>query len=186
MLCDEIGHLKPFCTTNKSNKVEGTVTNLKKIRYFERLTKYERFKYLLKQLDGSSLVEIGWQVVPQTLTSDPKELFVFVWVCARTCACVCVGLYVCVWVLAFLFVCVCMFACVCVRMCLCAHACLFMALCARVCLYACVYGYVRMHASVFLHAFVGVCVYKDRGLYSQNFNVHEFSGLMLFRSRLLT
>ena len=30
VLCDEVGHLTPFFTTNKSNKVDGTVTNLKK------------------------------------------------------------------------------------------------------------------------------------------------------------
>ena len=34
--------------------------------------------------------------------------------------------------------------------------------CACVCLYASVYGRVRMLASVFLHAFICVCVYKDR------------------------
>ena len=30
VLCDDVGHLTQFVTTNKSNKVEGTVTNLKK------------------------------------------------------------------------------------------------------------------------------------------------------------
>ena len=59
-----------FFITNKSNKVEGTVTNLKKSRYFERLTKYDRFKYLLKQLDGSSLRE-----------------------CVCVCLCVCIWLF---------------------------------------------------------------------------------------------
>ena len=53
----------------------------KKSRYFERLTKYERFKYLLKQLDGSSLLDIVRQVVPQTRTSDHE----------KHCVCVCVG-----------------------------------------------------------------------------------------------
>ena len=65
------------------------------------------------------------------------------------------------------------FACVC----LCRRACvyLFMTLCAFVCLYACVYGCVCMLASVFLHAFMGVCVYKDRVLYSQNSNFPKSS-----------
>ena len=83
-------------------------------------------------------------------------------------------------------VCVCLrvFACICVCMRACVY--LFMAICARVCLYACVYGRVRMLASVFLHAFMGVCVYKDRGLYSQNSNFPNFGGYMLFRCLLLT
>ena len=44
-----------------------------KSRYFERLTKYKRFKYLLKQLDGSSLFDIVRQVVPHTPTSDHEK-----------------------------------------------------------------------------------------------------------------
>ena len=30
LLCDEVGYLTPFFTTNKSNKVEGNLTNFKK------------------------------------------------------------------------------------------------------------------------------------------------------------
>ena len=59
VLYDEIGHLAPYFTTNKSNKVKGTVTNSETSRYFETLTKYDRFKYLLKELDPASLTVFG-------------------------------------------------------------------------------------------------------------------------------
>ena len=85
-----------------------------------------------------------------------------------------------------MFACVCISACVYVCVCLRACVYLFVVQCARVCVYACVYGRVRMLASVFLHAFMGLCVYKDIGLYSQKSNFPEFSGLMLFRTRVLT
>ena len=59
VLYDEIGHLAPYFITNKSNKVKGTVTNSETTRYFETLTKYDRFKYLLKELDPTSLTVSG-------------------------------------------------------------------------------------------------------------------------------
>ena len=83
--------------------------------------------------------------------------------------------------------CVCVFACVCVRMCV-VRACvyLFMSLCARV-LTICVYGRVSLLASVFLHAFmcVPVCI-KIEAYIHKIATLHDFSGLILFRSRLLT
>ena len=56
-------------------KVKVTVTKLTKSRYFKRLSKYVRFKSLLKQLDGSSLLDIVRQVVPQTRISDHERTF---------------------------------------------------------------------------------------------------------------
>ena len=163
MFCDEVGHLTPFCITNKSNKVEGTVTKLRRSRYFERLTKYERFKYLLKQLDGSSLLEIVQQMVPQTRASDrERTLCVFVWMCACTCTYVCVSKLVCMCVCLRVFFCVCVYVCVCVCLCayvcVCERACISLWLHVRVCLYASVYGRVCVLASVFFRAFMGVCV----------------------------
>ena len=150
VLCDEVRNFLLELNQIKSR----ALLQFKKSRYFERLTKYERFKYLLKQLDGSSLLDIVRQVVPQTRISDhERTLCVFVLVCARTCAnvCMCVTPFVCMClcVLACLCLCacVCMFACVCVRMCV----------CACVCLYACVYGCVCMLESVFF-TFVYVCM----------------------------
>ena len=55
VLYDEIGHIAPYFTTNKSNKVKGTVTNSETSRYFDRLTKYGRFNYLLIELNPASL-----------------------------------------------------------------------------------------------------------------------------------
>ena len=91
VLCDEVGHLTPFFSTNKSNKVEGTVTNVKS-RYFERLTKYERFKYLLKQvIDPAYLTFFGkWFHELGPPTAKEHCVCVFVRVCARTGARVCV------------------------------------------------------------------------------------------------
>ena len=170
VLCDEVGHWTPFFTTNKSNKVEGTVTNLRKSWYFERLTKNGRFKYLLKQLDGSSLLDIVRQVVPSTRASDRERTL---------CVCVCVGVYahvrvgVCVsWsVCICLRACVCMFPCVCVRMCVCAYACISLWLYARV--YACMHALwacMCVCERILSCVYGCICVYKDRALYSQNAN----------------
>ena len=56
-----------------ATKVKGTVTKLRKSRYFKRLSKYVRFKSLLKQLDESGLLDIVRQVVSQTRASDRKR-----------------------------------------------------------------------------------------------------------------
>ena len=84
--------------------------------YFERLTKYERFKYLLKQLDGSGLLDIIRQVVSQTLASYHERtlcvcgckreqacVLACVFVCMRICVCVCV--YMSVHAFKFVYVC---------------------------------------------------------------------------------
>ena len=110
-------------------KVEGTVTKLRKSRYFERLTKYDRFKYLLKELDGSSLIDSVRQVVPQTLASyHERTLCVCGWVhasaCSRACVCLCVHACLCVCVFACVYVCVYVYMSV--------HAFMFVYLCARV------------------------------------------------------
>ena len=42
VLCDEVGHLTPFFTTNKSNQVEGTVTKLRKSRYHHHYHRHHR------------------------------------------------------------------------------------------------------------------------------------------------
>ena len=105
VLYDEVGHLAPYFTTKKSNKVKGTVTNYENIRYFERLTKYERFKHLLKELDPAFLTVCGnwFQKLGSPITKEH-----FVSVCARelTRACMRVSLHACV-VFACLRVCVC-------------------------------------------------------------------------------
>ena len=200
MLCDEAGYLTQFFPTNKSNKVEGTVTKLRKSRYLERMTKYERFKYLLKQLDGSSLLDIVRQVVSQTMASDRERTL-----------CVCVYVGVCAHVRVCVFELVCMY--VCVHMCVftCMYLCTFVCVCLRV--FACVCVYARMHISLyasmrarmpvclrlwtgmcacervfFACVYVCTCVYKDRGIveFTKIPTVPECSGLMQFRSRLLT
>ena len=80
----------------------------------------------------------------------------------------------------------CMFACVCVRMCACARACISLWFYARV--YECMHAFmgVCVCERIVSCVYVCMCVYKDRGLYSQNSNFPNFSGLMLFRSRLVT
>ena len=94
--------------------------------YFERLTKYDRFKYLLKQLDGSSLLDSVRQVVPQTLASyHERTLCVCVGTRERTRACMGVSLCACV------YVCVCLRVCVCVYVCMSVHAFVFVYVCAR-------------------------------------------------------
>ena len=132
MSCDKVGHLTQFFTRNKSYKVEGIVTKLRKSRYFERLTKYKPFKYVLKQLDGSSLLDIVRQVVLQTRASDRERT---VCVCVCLCECmrararrVCVGELVCMYV----YVCVSSRVC-CVRVCMCVCICVRMCVYARVC-----------------------------------------------------
>ena len=121
VLYDEIEHLAPYFTTNKSTKVKGTVTNSETSRYFERLTKYDRFKYLLKELDSASLTvcDEWFHKLGPLIT---KEHFVCVFVCgctrahARVHACV--------------FTCMrrlCVFAC----MCVCDCVCVFVYVCAR-------------------------------------------------------
>ena len=59
----------------------GTVTNSETSRYFERLTKYDRFKYLLKELDPASLTVCGkwFHKLGPPITKEH-----FVCVCART------------------------------------------------------------------------------------------------------
>ena len=180
MLCDEVGHSAPFFTTNKSNKIKGTLNKLRKRLYFDRLTKYERFMYLLKQVDGSSLLDIVRQVVPQTPATDSERTLcvcVCVGVCTHVCICVCVSWFVCVCMY------VCVFACVCVRVCVCLH----MFVCVCVCLArmrVSLYGSMRACISVCMRLWACMCacervfpwvygcmgVYKDRGLYSQNAN----------------
>ena len=58
-----------------ATKVKGTVTKLRKSRYFKRLSKFVSFKSLLGHLDGSSLLDIVRQVVSQTRDSDRKRTF---------------------------------------------------------------------------------------------------------------
>ena len=103
VLYDVIGHLAPYFTTNKSNKVKGTVTNSETSRYFERLIKYDRFKYLLKELDPASLTVCGmwFHKLGPPITKEH-----FVCVCARehTLACMRVSLHTCV---VFVFACIC-------------------------------------------------------------------------------
>ena len=94
----------------------------------------------------------------------------YVCVCLRVCVCV------------YVYVCVCLRAYVCV----CAHTCISLSLCARV-LTIGVYGRVSMLPSVFLHAFmcVRVCI-KIEAYIHKIPTLPDFSGLLLFRSRLLT
>ena len=161
-----------------------TLSKFKKSRYFEKLTKYECFMYLLKQT--TRWIQPPWHCPASGSTNSdlrPRKnsvcVRVIVWVRARTCASVCVSRFVC------MCMCVCLrvFACVCVCMLACVY--LFMTLCAcmSVCmrLLACTYACERVFACVY----GCLCVYKDRGLYSKS-NFPNFSGLKLFRSRLLT
>ena len=101
VLCDEVRNFLLQITQIKSR----ALLQILKSRYFARLTKYERFKYLLKQL-------FVRQMPPLTRTSDrERTLCVCVWVWARTCVCVCLYVLVCI--------CVCVIACVCVYVCVC-------------------------------------------------------------------
>ena len=63
------------CRSMVATKVKGTVTKLRKSRsrFRQRLSKWVRFKSLLKQLNGSSLLDIVRQVVPQTRAPTAKE-----------------------------------------------------------------------------------------------------------------
>ena len=103
VLCDEVRN----CLLQINQIKSKAVLQIKKSRYFERLTKYERFKYLLKQLDGSSLLDIVRQMASLTRTSDRER---------RLFGCVHARGYVCLYVL------VCMPVCDCVRMCVCVCA----------------------------------------------------------------
>ena len=107
VLYDEIGQLASYFTTNKSNKVKGTVTNSETSRYFERLTKYERFKYLLlKELDPTSLTVSGKRF-HKLEPPIKKEHFVCVCMCTRAHARVHACVITCMRRL-------CVFACMCV------------------------------------------------------------------------
>ena len=110
VLCDEV--------LLQINQIKSrTPLQIKKSRYFERLTKYDSFKYLLKKLDESNLINSVRQVVPQTLTSYHERIL-----------CVCVGtpaharMHACVFVCMRMCVYVCMYTCayecmgVCARM----------------------------------------------------------------------
>ena len=116
VLYDEIGHLAPYFTTNKSNKVKGTVTNSETSRHFERLTKCRRFKYLLKELDPAAFIACDkwFHKLGPPITKEH-----FVCVCARehTLACMRVSLHACV-----VFACIHVHICVIVCVCVCAHA----------------------------------------------------------------
>ena len=100
-----------------SNKVKVTATNSESSRYYEKLTKHERFKYLLKELDPSSFTVCG-KCFHKLGSPITKEQFVYtraharVHVCVFTCmrrlcmfaymcvnVCVCVIVYVCAWFL---------------------------------------------------------------------------------------
>ena len=74
------------------------------------------------------------------------------YVCTRTCVCVCmyVRICVCLWV----------HACVCMHMCIC--MCVFMHVCACMCVYVCACGCVHMCMCVCAHVYMYVCthVYK--------------------------
>ena len=116
VLYNEIGNLASYFTTNKSNKVKGTVTNSETSRYFERLTKYDRFKYLLKELDPAFLTVCGkwFHKLGSPIT---KEHFVCVCVHAgtRSSACVCLYMHassLCVCMYACVIACVCLYTCV--------------------------------------------------------------------------
>ena len=125
----------------KVPKVKGSLTKLRKSRYFKRLSKWMRFKSLLKQLNGSSILDIVRQVVPQTRVSDRERTFseqnrvrrgrndkatgtrVCICVCMRMCAraCLCVNWYVCVCECAHVSGCVCVCVCVCICLCECMY-----------------------------------------------------------------
>ena len=124
VLCDEVRNL--LLQINQIMSGGGHCYKFKKSRYFERLTKYERFMYLLKQLDGSSLLDIVRQMLPLTRTSDRERTL---------CVCVCVG--------------VCKHVRMCVSICDCVYVC--MIACIRVCVCACVLFYFIIHKYV-LHA----------------------------------
>ena len=64
VLCDEVGHLESFFLLQINQIKSRTLLQIFKKPFFERLTKYDRFKYLLKQLVGSSLLDSVRQVVP--------------------------------------------------------------------------------------------------------------------------
>ena len=111
-LCDEV--------LLQINQIKSRAPlQIKKSRYFERLTKYDRFKYLLKQLDESNLLNIVRQVVPQTLTSYHERIL-----------CVCVGtpaharMHACVFVCMRICVYVCVYTCAYDCMCVCVRECI--------------------------------------------------------------
>ena len=124
---DEIGHLAPYFTTKKSNKVKGTVTNSEASRYFERLTKCDRCKYLLKELVPASFTVWASGSTNSCLLSRRNFVCVCVCVCVRVCvaarehtlAFMRVSLHSCV-------VFVCLRLCVCECVC-----CVFVYVCAR-------------------------------------------------------
>ena len=95
---------------------------IKKKPVFRKIDQIWAFKYLLKQLDESSLLDIVRQVVPHTRASDHK-------LCVCLCGCVRARAHICVCVWVGLYVCVCVYVCfrecVCVRgvyVCVCFHA----------------------------------------------------------------
>ena len=111
VLCDEV---RNFLLQINQIKSRALLQIMKK-PIFERLTKYECFKYLLKQLDGSSLLDIVRQMPKLTRTSDrERTLCVCVCVCVsvRMCMSLCACVYVCVCVCVWLRACVCVCACV--------------------------------------------------------------------------
>ena len=164
VLCDEVGHLTPFFSTNKSNKVEGTVTKLRNGRYFERLTKYERFMYLLKHsIDPASLTLSGRGSSNSDLRPRKNIVYVCLFGCvharALTCVCVWLDLYVCVCVcvLACVFVCMCVYVCMCLRVYVC-YARMRVSLYdfMRVCMYVCM----RLWVCTYACEHVFTCVYR--------------------------
>ena len=54
VLYDEIGHLTPYFTTNNQIRSRAVLQIQNQVGFFERLTHYDRFKYLLKELDPAS------------------------------------------------------------------------------------------------------------------------------------
>ena len=132
--------------------------------------------------------------------------YVYVCVCLFTCVCsVDVGLCTNVRVCLSRFVCMCRCVCVCVSVCVFVRVCVCLRVfaCVCVCVYArmhvslygsmreCMsvrmrFGRVRILAIVFLQAFMGVCVFKDEGLYSQNSNFPKSSGCCLVPKLRLT
>ena len=89
--------------------------------------KTTRFKYLLKQLDGSGLLDIIRQVVPQTLTSYHERTH-----CVRGCTRAHARVHACV-LYVHACMCVCVFACVCMCVCVYEYSCIYVCICVRPC-----------------------------------------------------
>ena len=83
--------------------------------------------YLLKELDGSNLLDSVRQVVPQTLASNHKTTL-----CVCGCTRAHARVHACVFVCMRVCVCVCLRVCLCVCVYMSVHAFMFVIECARV------------------------------------------------------